>query len=58
MPRQRLGDRQGEQFGVGQLGGDPDRGPPWAQARIVLQGLVDLAAAVVGRQTATTGPAT
>jgi hypothetical protein len=42
MPQQRLGDRQGEQFGVGQLGGDPDRRPPWAQARVVLQGLVDL----------------
>jgi adenine-specific DNA-methyltransferase len=36
-----LHDRQGEQLGVGQLGGDPDGRPPRAQLGGVLQGIVD-----------------
>jgi hypothetical protein len=36
-----LEDRQGEQFGVGQLGGDPDRRPPRTQLGGVLQGIID-----------------
>jgi hypothetical protein len=37
-----LQDRQGEQFGVGQLRGGPDRRPPRAQLGGVPQGVVDL----------------
>jgi hypothetical protein len=42
IAQQGLEDRQGEQLGVGQLGGDPDRWPPRAQLGGVLQGVVDL----------------
>jgi hypothetical protein len=38
---QGLQDRQGEQLGIGQLGGDPHSRPPRAQLRRCLQGIVD-----------------
>jgi len=41
VAQQGLHDRQGEQFGVGQLGRDPHGWPPGAQLRGVPQGVVD-----------------
>jgi hypothetical protein len=41
IAQQGLHDRQGEQLGVGQLGGDPDGRPPRTQLGGVLQGVVD-----------------